>query len=352
MKTLNTTTAKFFGKTVDLTKLDKYPKPKLKGAKFVGYTFLDTTSTATQNFLAVQDENTGIRAEGTNWKNVRKTANSHEIREFLYDKFASDPIALDITNMEVENGRTRIKAAVTNFQKAIPVAMFEFPKKKSAKLKKINGLRTNNHVEANRVTRDDVIQATVDLVVNKKEVACTKAAIRHFIETELEAGDMLPQKDITIAIDEAFEIAQTGQSILMITKERNEWIQWLRAQGFNPDDYVLCQVDRTWNVSNVWRLEILPNYRVGAKKAKLLLFTKEKLPRVAKERVQSFVNDLEQLYTDTYSLVNYEMNRLARIGVFPSTDLNDRPFEIVGCMPQIVGENEDQMIVPVEEYVK
>lgn len=361
MKTLNTTTAKFFGKTVDLTKLDKYPKPKKKGGKFVGYTFLDLTSQTTQDFLAVQDDNTGIRAGGINWSDVTKVITSHEVQDFQYHEFADRPIVWDITKNEIDEGRTRTKGALKNFEKVLPVAMFEFPNK-TQKTKVVNGITGNGRrVYGAPTTREDIIVATVDLVVTHKEIPCTKAAIRDFITDPvdgLDAYNLLPQKDVTIAIDVAFERAESGLLELMLKKERGEWKKWLVATGHNPDEYVLCQVDRKWNVADIWMDDILPKYRMFANKPKLVLFTKESLPRIAKERMTKFKEDLEQIYQDTYKLVNHEMGKRTgdAVSVHADVNLDNRPYEIVGCMPQIIGEHDHEyktgQIISLSEYVK
>lgn len=351
MKTLQTTTAKFFGKTVDLDKLNDYPEPEVTGGTFEGWAFIDLTNEVTQKKLTLGDENTGVRENGNDWGHIRRLASSLDVDGFLYDRFASDPIILDIESMDIENGRSRTKAAISNHEKVIPVAMFSF-EEKSEKQKKITGIKQNTqHVPALRATRNDVIQATVDLVVNKKEIECTRVAIERFILDDLEAHTFMRAGDITIAVNEAYEIASTGQSTLMLLKERGEWIEFFRHQGINTDNYVLCQVDRTWNVSNTWRLDILPRFANGQGKAKLILFTKEKLPRVATERMHEFVQDLERLYQDTYSLVNTEMNAGGQLAIsINPKPLPNRPWEIVGCAPQIVGKHDGQILVPLEKY--
>jgi len=358
MKTLNTTTAKWFGKTIDLKKLEDYPAPKKRGGKFVGYTFLDLTSQTTQDFLAVQDDNTGIRAGGINWADVTKVITSHEVKDFQYHEFAERPIVWDITQNEIDEGRTRTKGALKNFEKVLPVAMFEFPNK-TQKNKKINGITGNGgRTYGAPTTREDIVVATVDLVVNAKEIPCTKAAIREFIVDDLDGYKLLPAKDITIAIDQAFDRAEQGLVELMHLKERSEWKKWLTANGYNADEYELCQVDRIWNVADILVRNILPKYRMFKGKPKLLLFTKEKSPKTAKERMSKFKEDLEQIYQDMYKLVNHEMRVRTgdALSVHADVNLDNRPYEIVGCMPQVIGEHDDQyktgQIIPFDEYTK
>lgn len=350
MKTLQSTTAKFFGKTIDLNKLNDYPDPEVKGGTFEGWAFVDLTNEVTQKKLTQQDENTDARANGNDWGHINRLNSSFAVDGFQYDKFASDPITLDIERMEIDNGRSRTKAAQQNHEKVLPVAMFSYAEK-TAKTRKIVGLKANKHLPALRVTRNDVIQAVVDLIVNKKELDCTRHAIERFLEDDLEVYTFMRPGDVTIIINEAYEIASTGQLNLMLLKERGEWIDFFRHQGMNMDNYVLCQVDRTWNVSNVWRLDILPRFANGLGKAKLILFTKEKLPSNARDNMDRFKEDLESLYQQTYALVNAEVNGNESAKVeFGPRPLPNRPWEIVGCAPQIVGKHDGQILVPLNKY--
>jgi hypothetical protein len=350
MKLLNTTTAKFFGETVDLNKLNDYPDPEVQGGTFEGWAFVDMTNEVTQKKLTQQDENTDARANGNDYGHINRLGTSFSVDGFHYDKFASDPIILDLETFEIDNGRSRTKASQINHERVLPVALFSY-KAKTAKTRKIVGLKKNKHLPALRVTRNDVTQAVVDLIVNRKELDCTIHAIERFLEDELEVHTFMRPGDVTIIINEAYEIASTGQLNLMILKERGDWINFFSHQGINADNYVLCQVDRTWNVSNVWRLDILPRFAKGTGKAKLILFTKEKIPNTARDSMDRFKEDLETLYQQTYALVNAEVKESsqAKIEIGPKS-LPNRPWEIVGCAPQIVGKHDGQILVPLDKY--
>lgn len=191
-----------------------------------------------------------------------------------------------------------------------------------------------------------------------KRFLAPKRCICEFIVDDCNGHNILSPNNVTIAIEQAFEIAQKGLCELIHKKERGEWKKWLSANGYDPSDYVLCQVDRKWNVADIWMDDILPKYRMFSNKPKLLLFTKEKIPRIAKERMTKFKEDLEQIYQDTYKLVNYEMGKRTgnAVSVYADEELNNRPYEIVGCMPQIIGEHDEEykmgQIIPLNVYTQ
>ena len=309
---------------IKLSDLEKLRKIEFNDAEYSHMEWLD---------LKEVDTNT------SNWKNIAIREGKDEqaridsfrvsFRRFGYD-MSEFPPCMD-TDGEVMEGRTRIKAAIANGYRFMPVAVYT----RSVRTKRnsiTNGLIANQKKPVFMSSFNDYVAAGVGLIAGG-HLKATETAVDNWLNHEVKINRVYDNKinGMVTKIRNAIlnRSKKSGGLVWSLTKsEAEKWI--LENLGLAKADYVLVNMaDNETYAERAFR-HIRDALKNGREPVSLIFYTTESCPKAARAGLKKSLQYIEDLYLDSWEVVMSQLPQGISL-----TIPNSRPFVFKGALPQI-----------------
>lgn len=341
------TKAQFNDSVIDLTTLLER-EFKLDKAEFLYLTFLDLTTVDLES-----DEYTqyGTRDDKKNveLQKVKSLSASFKSKGFLTTEELPIFIELADGTLIPNEGRTRIKAAIANGEKVIPIAVFKYNGSESDF--KDEALRQNaNKLVVNRADWKDFIKNGVRKL-KEGTVSNTFASIEAWL-TSVGFYNLYLESDTTKmynAIQKRLLEETQGD---VDRKTRRDWEKFITEKcGIKLGEdgnvkRVLLNMDKK---SYVWRAfmeHVLPSASKG-RKVEVVLWTGTTSAQNAVDNLEKFMEELDLCWTRMYNTISENSPEIMAI---PS---ERRAYKVIGAVPQLKDSRYhavNDRLVPISVY--
>lgn len=328
--------------------LSKFPQAsEMRGAKHSGYGILhlDTVTDESLQQCYTRDEISEER--------VNDTQDSYDVNNFVTDV---EPPKID-TDGNILEGRGRIKAAILNKEKYIPVSIYKMSDTTKGNRLKV-GLDENNPNIANSKVPNDMdswaltIRGLVLLGPEEGGINDSTVEVTNQLN-ELNWEKRWPRQasrtTLRKKIDKELRAYRNGES-MVIRRIDNDVKSWLRENYTNSDGiirpHVLVCADHERYVRQLICGPVLKAVKVGKDPVPIILYTKSRTSGDAIKNVKKFNLDLDNLYIDIFEHVGVMQLRDPEIAkwlkqfkdppVFKKMP-KERPYKIIGAIPQVQG---------------
>ena len=338
-----------FGREIDLAvyRNKETAPPEIKSGVFSHIGSFDLDTVDPDDDMWYQD---GIREEGTFTKE-REDAfdNSYDVSGWL-TKYIPPMFTLDGI---VKDGRGRILSAWEKYKagltgRYIP-AYFYTETDSSKKASVIDGLDNNlRHDPAFKATMESVISGSL-LLIKENELDFSEVAIRTFLFDDLHIEKHFSQGNITKIVDAILKRGVGGGDPLVRVEVRKKHVAFCEKAGYKIDGKTtfLLSCDNDTYAYRAWCQHILPAIVGNNHPVKIILFTNNHVPAEARKKVKAFKDFIEYFLDASFLMVAKDL------GV-PSIPVKFKPFELVGCIPQIIGKHDAYRkaykLVDVDKY--
>tara|TARA_B100000405_G_scaffold280527_1_gene224473 strand:- start:56 stop:1108 length:1053 start_codon:yes stop_codon:yes gene_type:complete len=318
----------FRNETIDLDSFNTLEPRQQLNAKFVGFDWLDLDE------IDVEDQdyfNFAVRDETV--EEFRKRVDDISLA-FDRSGFKTQywPPCFG-TDGKPRDGRGRIKAAIENGERWIPIAVYEYD---DSLLNHVtNGILANLHDPASRPGKKDFIKAGVFLI-NSGQIQYTDTAISTWLYSQAKVREFLKgQHTYTQIINQIKDKVDNGEEALVDLRESGDWKAWiLKNLGLvDRKDYILTAVNNVTYVNRTWCENILPAIKRNQTPVDIILYTKSASPDTARADVLKFVEAIHTHYETSYKMVN---NNLIGMDLV-TPPVEQRPYRFIGCCPQFYG---------------
>lgn len=327
---------------INLNDFSKLVPLAFKEAQFIDFIWmnLDNLDTNDKNFL-----NVGIRDGEDNENRIESFQSA--FRSVGFDTSYWPP-CVD-TNGVILEGRTRCVAAKRNGEKWIPFARYS-RNDTSTKNTVTNGLIGNMKLPQYSAKFNDFIVAGVHLI-NEGELENTDTAIDSWLYNDLNI-DKVYDNSLSGAVTRIRNTIRKRASrddSLILQRSSSECHSWINKNlKLAKQDYIL--INATQNnptyAERAWRL-IRKALKEGREPVDIILYTTGHSPKDVRESVKNTVEFIEELYTDSWEVVNSQLPD----GVNVSAP-TERPYKFLGALPQIVQDHKitGNKLVKLSEY--
>ena len=315
-----------------------------------GYSFSSLGSLDLEEEVDELDDvwsNDGVREEGNADDRIDSLQNSYSVNGYkTKDEPGMGSKDPDGKELPVE-GRGRAIAGKRNKEKRIP--WIHLNKDEPGELARISaGVLANlKHDPATKATREDVITAGLKLI-GDKELNPNVVDINTWLKDRLHIHKFFKQSNITLIVDGIIKRHKEGENAVRI-KERKPWIDVLKKDfkievdnkttflfSMDSDTYscrAFCEAVLEHGLS--YPVEIIP-------------YTKKKLPSEARQKLKSFLADLERYVRLMYKTVGDRKDC-----TFKKINPSDH-YIIKGCIPQFIVDHQDEWdskeLIDVDHY--
>jgi hypothetical protein len=310
--------------TINLDELERLPKIEFNDAEFSHFDWLDLKA---------------IDLNSSNWKNIgiRDTddeADRIESFRVSFDNLGYDmsefPPCID-TDGDVMEGRTRIKAAIIDEYRYMPVGVYT-RSDKSERNTVTNGLLANQKKPVYMTRFMDYVAAGVNLI-GKGELVATSTAVDNWLNHEVNIGKVMSNNGgrVTKIRNKILSLSKVDEGLVWsLTKSEAE--KWITAHlGLAKADFVLINMaDNETYAERAWR-HVRESLKNGREPVNLIFYTTDKSPTAARSSLKKSMKYVEDLYLDSWEVV---MSQLPA-GISLSIPTK-RPFIFMGALPQIV----------------
>ena len=310
--------------TINLDELERLPKIEFNDAKFSHFDWLDLKT---------------IDLNSSNWKNIAIRDRDDEedrIESFRvsFEQLGYDtsefPPCID-TDGEPLEGRTRIKAAIMDEYRYMPVAVYT-RSNKSDRNTVTNGLIANQKKPVYMSCFNDYVAAGVSLI-GKSELVATATAIDNWLNHEVKIGRVMTNAGGRVTkIRKAILKRSKVDKGLVWTLTKSEAEKWITTHlGLAKADFVLVNsADNETYAERAWRhvREALKN---GHDPVTLIFYTTDSSPTAARAGLKKSMEYVEELYLDSWEVVMSQLPDGVSL-----TIPTKRPFIFKGALPQIV----------------
>ena len=324
---------------------------KQKNATFVKYGWLDISGYTLED---PRLNNIAVRANQNMGDRHQEIAHSYEVEGWDCGQFP--PIVSSTTSLP-KDGRNRIRAALLRKETVIPCAYYSYEDEDTAKSEVTNGLLANKHKSQRSAEFYDFVNGGVE-IIQRGEMINTMAEIEKWLYNDVDIQHFYSNEGGTItkiakAISERAERLKDGH--LVVLRERDDWLNWLETsinkhyvyyrnqyniQGIDDIDVFIESGGA--RDEQAWMRHILPRASEG-KVTNLVLWTKEIFPEDAVKKHKAFVQSLSNFHSQTYGMVNKEVNK--KQGVFTvHTPLYSDMWNVVGVIPQILNDQQQELL--------
>jgi|ETNmetMinimDraft_21_1059911.scaffolds.fasta_scaffold00038_47 hypothetical protein len=327
---------------IDLADFDSLPVKEQLNAKFLGFDFLDldTVNKWTDDYknIAIRDEKDNVRLD--------ELSDSFYRQGFLTKYW---PPCVGIDDNSPRDGRGRIRAALMNDERWIPVAKYRYDDR-SERNYLTNGLIANNHDPSARATPQNFIDVGVTLI-SEGQLLCNKNDVVDWLYGEANVKHFWPNDTckgvITRIIDTILVRGSKDGAPLTHRQDRPDWQEWVTdTLGYTKKDFWLCSADNVSYLFRAWCEKILPSVSKGISPVNIILYSNSYDPNKCRKNVRQCGDSLDTFYRQSFGLVNDSLK-----GVIEVKPSETRPYKILGCVPQIVGEHDlNGGLIPVDEY--
>ena len=338
-----------FGKEIDLAvyRNKETAPPEIKSGVFSHIGSFDLDTVDPDDEIWYQD---GIREEGTFTKErLDAFDNSYDVNgwlaKYIPPMFTLDGIPKDGRG-RVLSAREKYKAGLTG--RYIP-AYFYTETDSSKKASVIDGLDNNlRHDPAFKATMESVVSGSL-LLIKEGELEFSEVAIRTFLFTDLKIEKRFSPGNITKIVNAILKRGVGGGDPLVRVEVRGKHEAFCEKAGYKVDGkttFLLCCDNDTY-AYRAWCQHILPAIVKNNNPVKIILFTNNHVPAEARKKVKAFKNFIEYFLDASFLMVAKDLG-------LPSIPVKFKPFEIVGCIPQIIGKHDayrkSYRLVDIDKY--
>jgi hypothetical protein len=300
-------------------------------------------------------DNDGIRKSQDLEMNL-KDFNHHMRREGWRTDFFPPIISLQ-TPKKPKNGRKRIRSVVTEGDRWIPVAYYNYPLETTKGEEKrnhiTNGLKANIPSDhGDRSTFIDFFNAADVLFLDGLFDPQDEQKVHDWLYHEVEIEDALSDESIRRLKEKISKLGVGGSAFMRMMDRANamdylnksEKVQKLGGVGANEDDAnkVALFTPSQVNCFRFFGKHILPNAKLG-KQTNLVLYTTKADSAVCSEQIKTFMSLLSQLQKNACSFVMREMGAIGQ--KYDSSDFTSSLVNCLGAIPQKkIGGNADEHI--------
>ena len=315
-----------------------------------GYSFSSLGSLDLEEEVDELDDvwsNDGVREEGNADDRIDSLQNSYSVNGYkTKDEPGMGSKDPDGKELPVE-GRGRAIAGKRNKEKRIP--WIHLNKDEPGELARISaGVLANlKHDPATKATREDVITAGLKLI-GDGELNPNTVDINTWLKDRLHIRKFFKQSNITLIVEGIIKRHKEGENAVRI-KERKPWMEVLK-KDFKIDvdnkTTFLFSVDSDTYSCRAFCEAVLEH---GLKTpVDIICYTKRKLPSEARQKLKSFLADLERYTRLTYKVIG-DRRRMKFDDVNPSEH-----YRIKGCIPQFIVDHQDEWdskeLIDVDHY--
>ena len=327
--------------TINLKDLERLSRIEFNDAEFSHFDWLDLN---------------GVDTNTSNWKNIAIREGKDEeariesfrvsFRRHGYD-MSEFPPCID-TDGDVMEGRTRIKAAIANGYRYMPVAVYT----RSVRTERnsiTNGLIANQKKPVFMSSFNDYVAAGVGLIAGG-HLKATETDVDNWLNHEVKINRVYDNSinGMVTKIRNAIlnRSKKSGGLIWSLTKSDAE--KWIRDNlGLAKAEYVLVNMaDNETYAERAFR-HIRDALKNGREPVTLIFYTTESSPTSARAGLKKSMEYIENLYLDSWEIVMSQLPQGISLTI-PST----RPFVFKGALPQIVGSHNinGSNLVSVSKY--
>jgi len=311
--------------TINLDDLERIIKLQFNDAKFSHFDWLDL------------DE---IDLNSSNWKNIGIRDDFDEttriesfrvsFRRHGYD-MSEFPPCID-TDGDVMEGRTRIKGAILNGYRYMPVAVYT----RSVKTERntvTNGLLANQKKPVFMASFNDYVGAGVNLIA-KGQLKATSTAVDDWLNHEVKIGQVIDNgiNGMVTKIRNAILNRASTRAGLVWRVTKSEAEKWIKTNlGLAKADFVLINMaDNETYAERAWR-QIRDALKNGREPVNLIFYTTDDDPNAARAGLKKSMEYVENLYCDSWEVVMSQLPEGISLTIPPH-----RPFVFKGALPQLV----------------
>ena len=324
-----------FGREIDLAvyRNKETAPPEIKSGVFSHIGSFDLDTVDPDDDMWYQD---GIREEGTFTKE-REDAfdNSYDVNGWL-TKYIPPMFTLEGI---VKDGRGRVLSAWEKYKagltgRYIP-AYFYIETDSSKKAAIVDGLDNNlRHDPAFKATMESVISGCL-VLLKEKELKLNEVSIRNFLFTDLKIEKRFSAGNITKIVNAVLKRGVAGGDPLVRVEVRKKHEAFCEKAGLAIDNkkIFLLSCDNETYAYRAWCQHILPAIVKNNNPVKIIIFTNSHVPTEARKRVKAFKNFVEYFLDASFLMVAKDLG-------LPSIPVKSKPFELLGCIPQVIGKHD------------
>ena len=308
--------------------------------------------------------NLGVRADQSKGERSDDIAYDYEINGWKSQYFP--PIIG--TDGDIRDGRARIIGAIKKKQQWIPVVEYHFEETDTPIKDKITESLNGNaiHPPLTRISMDDFIVAGITMV-DAGDIKRDKDELMHWLVNETNVGLRFPNANgggiYSNIVNRIITLTADTDNLTRVL-DREDWLEWLKNTTVTGNPLLYKAAKKQTDAKLVWCDHILPHIeyekqRDIKKKGKweikeptrIVIYTDKLTAKDSSNYVDNFVNDLNDLYTKSYSLIN------SNVGNFlDKTCPYVKPFQILGVCPNLHRSGQDEMfenyqLVDVDDYI-
>jgi len=338
-----------FGEEIDLSvyRNKETTPPEIKSGVFSHIGSFDLDTVDPDDDMWYQD---GIREEGTFTKQ-REDAfdNSYDVSGWL-TKYIPPMFTL---NGIIKDGRGRVLSAWEKYKKGLTgrylPAYFYTETDTSKKAAVIDGLDNNlRHDPAFPSKMESVVSGCL-VLIKDDELDFNEVAIRNFLFTDLKIEKRFSLGNITKIVDAILKRGVGGGDPLVRVEVRSKHEAFCQRAGYKIDGKTtfLLSCDNDTYAYRAWCQHILPAITNNRSPVRIILFTNNHVPAEARKKIRAFKNFVEYFLEASFLMVSKDLG-------LPSIPVKSKPFELLGCIPQIIGKHDAYRkaykLVDIDQY--
>ena len=338
-----------FGEEIDLSvyRNKETTPPEIRSGVFSHIGSFDLDTVDPDDDMWYQD---GIREEGTFTKQ-REDAfdNSYDVNGWL-TKYIPPMFTL---NGIPKDGRGRVLSAWEKYKKGLTgrylPAYFYTETDASKKAAVIDGLDQNlRHDPAFKATMESVVSGCL-VLIKQDELDFNEVAVRNFLFGDLKIEKRFSLGNITKIVDAILKRGVGGGDPLIRVEVRSKHEAFCQRAGYRIDGKTtfLLSCDNDTYAYRAWCQHILPAITNNRSPVRIILFTNNHVPAEARKKVRAFKNFVEYFLEASFLMVSKDLG-------LPSIPVKSKPFELLGCIPQIIGKHDAYRkaykLVDIDQY--
>ena len=341
---------KVLGKDVDLSRYntEETKPPEILTGNFSHIGWFDLEEVDPNDEMWYQG---GIReAETDNFTQLRFDSfdNSYDTQGWL-TKYIPPMFTLEGKPID---GRGRIRVLYEKYKKQETeryVPTYYYVEDNDSVLAEITDGLSNNlrHNPAFKTTIESVITGTC-VIIGNGELQLSETPIRDYLHKTLKINKHFNAANITKIVTGVLKRGEGGGDPLVKVLIRKKWESYCERAGFKLDKktLLLCCDSDTY-AYRAWCQHILPAITNNYDPTKIILFTNCHVPAEARKKVKKFQINLEYFVEASFLMVAKDLG-------LPQIPIKNQPYELLGCVPQIIGKHDgyekSYRLVPIKDY--
>ena len=260
------------------------------------------------------------------------------------------------------DGRGRAQAAINREERWLPIAVYN-RENDSVSNTVTNGLKGNlGGRPQTKASFRDIVNGGVHLI-NEGELKPTNDDVNNWLTKRLELRKYF-KPDLITKMSTSIIEEGTRDETLILRKKTGMWHTWIKHNlklDKDKGDYVLVNAsEKSYDtyIQRVWCESILPAIVKGTDPVDIVFYTSVYRPSEARRGLKKSIDKLEQLYSMSIDLIKSQLRSVDPdlsalfLKKIAGAQPHDRPYNIKGACPQIVGQHdyESGALIDVSNY--